>query len=123
MKKAADKFLLPFVLAFMLVAGCTRDSEPLKKAASSDDPAASRRISNRTPDGLKVIRLPLDSPGPTTLDPAQGSRPGGKTMRCRRVYEPLLQYSYVQRPFELEPLAARFDGGDQRRSKKLSRFG
>ncbi|MEZ6063797.1 MAG: ABC transporter substrate-binding protein [Planctomycetaceae bacterium] len=52
---------------------------------------------------LKVGRFPLRSDGPKTFDPVRGS--SVYENRCiSQVYEPLLQYKYLVRPFELEPL-------------------
>ena len=53
--------------------------------------------------GLKVLRIPLRSDGPKSLDPADGSTVYEN--RCvSKVYETLLQYKYLKRPLQLDPL-------------------
>ncbi len=52
---------------------------------------------------LKVGRFPLRSDGPKTFDPVRGSTVY-ENQCISQVYEPLLQYKYLVRPFELEPL-------------------
>lgn len=52
---------------------------------------------------LKVLRVPIANDGPKTLDPVLGSTTYEN--RCiSQVYETLLQYKYLKRPLELEPL-------------------
>ncbi len=51
----------------------------------------------------KIARLPLRADGPKSLDPVRGSTTYDN--RCASmVYEPLLQYKYLVRPYALEPL-------------------
>ena len=54
-------------------------------------------------DGQVVLRLPMRAAGPGSLDPVTGS-----TVYDNRAaslfYETLLQYKYLSRPLELEPL-------------------
>ena len=76
---------------------------------SPTDPAGSRSTKGtgksifRTEGGLKILRLPVDSSGPVSLDPVQGS--SQHDSRCvSQIYETLVQYKYLQRPLELEPL-------------------
>jgi oligopeptide transport system substrate-binding protein len=50
-----------------------------------------------------VIRVPMTTSGPRSLDPAFGSSTYDNRAVVQ-VYETLLQYSYFKRPLELEPL-------------------
>jgi len=50
-----------------------------------------------------VLRLPLRADDPKSLDPIQGSTVYDNRASCQ-VYETLLQYKYLVRPPELEPL-------------------
>ena len=53
--------------------------------------------------GEKILRLPIPSDGPKSMDPAAGST--SYDNRCiTQVYETLLQYKYLARPLQLEPL-------------------
>ncbi|HED64958.1 MAG TPA: hypothetical protein ENJ09_05310 [Planctomycetes bacterium] len=51
----------------------------------------------------KVLHLPMRSAGPGSLDPIMGSTVYDNRA-CVKVYEQLLQYKYLKRPYELEPL-------------------
>jgi len=51
----------------------------------------------------KVLRLPIRTDGPKSLDPAKGSTQYDNMATCQ-VYECLLQWKYLVRPLELEPL-------------------
>lgn len=51
----------------------------------------------------KVLRVPMDTAGPGSLDPVRGSTTYENRM-CSCLYETLLQYKYLKRPLELEPL-------------------
>ncbi len=51
----------------------------------------------------KVVQLPMRTDGPKSLDPAWGSTVYDNRACCQ-VYETLLQYKYMVRPSELEPL-------------------
>ena len=77
--------LLVFTLAAALPAGA---GSPLQQVR---DP------------GAKVIRIPMRSSGPGSLDPAMCSTVYDKLV-CSSLYETLLQYSYLERPYRLEPL-------------------
>ena len=80
--------------------GCDRSGRPAKAPPVAD---ANRAGSVGVAAGPRILRLPILSPGPTTMDPAAGSTPADG--RCiAQVYETLLQYKYFQRPYELEPL-------------------
>jgi len=54
-------------------------------------------------DGLKTFSYPIRSAGPGSLDPVRGSTTYDN-QACSLVYETLLQYKYLKRPLELEPL-------------------
>jgi ABC-type transport system substrate-binding protein len=51
----------------------------------------------------KVITLPIRTDGPKSLDPVKGSTVYDN-QACSQVYETLLQWKYLKRPLELEPL-------------------
>jgi len=51
----------------------------------------------------KILRIPMTTNGPGTLDPVTGSTTY-ENRACSAVYETLLQYKYLKRPLELEPL-------------------
>ncbi len=51
----------------------------------------------------KVIRIPMTTNGPGTLDPIMGSTTY-ENRASSALYETLLQYKYLKRPLELEPL-------------------
>jgi peptide/nickel transport system substrate-binding protein len=50
-----------------------------------------------------VLNLPIRAAGPGSLDPVRGSTTYDN-QACSLVYETLLQYRYLKRPLELEPL-------------------
>lgn len=49
-----------------------------------------------------VLRLPMPTAGPNSLDPVRGSSQYDN-MAAAYVYETLLEYEYLQRPFKLKP--------------------
>jgi oligopeptide transport system substrate-binding protein len=51
----------------------------------------------------RVIQIPIRTDGPKSLDPAKGSTQYDN-QGCSQVYETLLQWKYLVRPLELEPL-------------------
>ncbi|MEM7621858.1 MAG: ABC transporter substrate-binding protein [Planctomycetota bacterium] len=51
----------------------------------------------------KVLRLPMDTAGPRSLDPALATSTYDNRA-IAQVYETLVQYKYFVRPYELEPL-------------------
>jgi ABC-type transport system substrate-binding protein len=51
----------------------------------------------------KVLRIPMRSDGPKSLDPVRGSTVYDNQI-ISQVYETLLQYQYLARPYALEPL-------------------
>jgi len=53
--------------------------------------------------GGKTFVFPIRTAGPGSLDPARGSTTYDN-QACSHVYETLLQYKYLKRPLELEPL-------------------
>jgi ABC-type transport system substrate-binding protein len=53
--------------------------------------------------GKKVLQMPMRTDGPKSLDPVRGSTQYDN-IAIVQVYEPLLQYKYLKRPSELEPL-------------------
>lgn len=80
--------------------------------SSGCGPGDSNRDSTRTDGpagggsgaaGKKVASFPMASDGPKSLDPIRGSTVYENRCACP-VMETLLQYKYLVRPFELEPL-------------------
>lgn len=51
----------------------------------------------------KILRIPMTTNGPGTLDPIAGSTVY-ENRACSAVYETLMEYKYLKRPLELEPL-------------------
>ena len=49
-----------------------------------------------------VLRLPMTTAGPNSLDPVRGSSQYDNKA-CNYVYESLLEYEYLHRPFKLKP--------------------
>lgn len=113
------------IASALLAAGCGSGDEAVVAGEGGDGGSSSGGVSGQAPaqpDGSatggepsaltgpvplpgehKVVRLPMTTDGPKTLDPAQGSTTYDN--RCAsQIYQPLLQYKYLVRPFELEPL-------------------
>ena len=61
--------------------------------------------SGSSPDGKgeKTAHFPMRSEGPKTLDPVLGSTVYDNRC-CSQIIETLVQYKYLKRPYELEPL-------------------
>src|SRR6187200_654926 len=55
------------------------------------------------PAAEKVLRVPMPTDGPKTLDPVRGSTLY-ENVAGSQVFETLLQYKYLMRPPALEPL-------------------
>ena len=97
--------LLP---ALFVLVGCGKSPTANldgKRSGASNIASENRRgatlANNRTEDGRKIVRLPVASDEPLTLDPAVGS---SLDSRCgSQIYESLLQYKYLKRPLQLEP--------------------
>lgn len=98
--------LLIFFTATWLIGivGCNSSNTTTgTKAGRGDHDTGVARAKFRTTEGKKMLQLPWYGPGPTTLDPAGAMTPADQ--RCNsQIYEPLLQYKYLSRPLELEPL-------------------
>jgi len=56
-------------------------------------------------DGEKIMRMGMSTSGPKTLDPVQGSTMY-ENRCCSNFYQTLLQYKYLKRPLQLQPLLA-----------------
>ncbi|MHC4957878.1 MAG: ABC transporter substrate-binding protein [Planctomycetota bacterium] len=52
--------------------------------------------------GLKVLRVSMPSDGPQSLDPVRGSSVYDNRV-CSHIFDGLVQYKYLKRPYELEP--------------------
>ncbi len=90
--------------AMMCFAGCSESpSRSVDGTNALAGNTSSTLIDNRTADGRKILRLPIASAGPQTMDPAQVSRADEKCC-VAQIYETLVQYKYLKRPLELEPL-------------------
>lgn len=83
----------PLVAVFVLaIAGCGSGSP------SAESPAAATAAGAE-----KVGRFPMRSEGPKTLDPVLGSTQYDN-LCSGQIIDTLVQYKYLKRPFELEPL-------------------
>lgn len=71
------------------------------QADSADGAAAGGGGTDRRPE--KILHLPMRTDGPKSMDPVKGSTVYDNTACCQ-VYETLVQYKYLKRPPELEPL-------------------
>jgi len=105
------------LLAASVVSGSARGAEAVE--ASQDGPRATHPM--RPAGERRVLRIPQTTAGPRTLDPVSGSSVYDNTAIVQ-VYETLLQYAYLQRPLELEPLLlaempVELDGGTRYRFK------
>lgn len=82
------------------------DSDPIvmTEAEKESDEAFTSGYKSRQSSGkLKSARIPMRSDGPKSLDPIRGSTVYEN--RCAsQVVETLLQYKYLVRPFQYEPL-------------------
>jgi len=106
------------VLGSLLLAGCGGDGESTTGASTGVSSGGDAEGSNTSqpgdesmddlvplPGDHKVVRVPMTTAGPGSLDPIQGSTTYDN--RCTtQMYDTLLQYSYLERPLELEPLLA-----------------
>ena len=93
--------LLPVALLF----ACGGGGGGTESAGGSGAEASgsSSSSSAAADDGLKVLHLPMRSAGPGSLDPVLGSTVYDNRA-ASNVYETLVQYKYLKRPYELEPL-------------------
>jgi len=101
---------LPLTLSLigLLGASCTgSEDHGGNSGGGSTDSGASEHATEAGPAGTahapKVLHLPMRSGGPGSLDPLGGSTVYDNRA-CSMVYEGLLQYKYLKRPYELEPL-------------------
>jgi ABC-type transport system substrate-binding protein len=76
------------VACALAAAGCARDTDPGEAGGAR---------------ARKVIHLPIRTDGPKSLDPVRGSTVYDN-VAISQIYETLLQYKYLKRPLELEPL-------------------
>ncbi|TVQ62510.1 MAG: hypothetical protein EA378_04025 [Phycisphaerales bacterium] len=98
------------------VAGGSSASLGEAEASSRPTPRPMRPAGER-----RVVRVPIPTSGPRTLDPAVGSSTYDNRAVVQ-VYETLLEYSYFERPLQLEPLLLaempqELDGGTRYRFK------
>ncbi|MEZ6131044.1 MAG: ABC transporter substrate-binding protein [Planctomycetaceae bacterium] len=103
--------LTGFLLGLILVTGCADTGD---KPAPTGGPDASSATSTGAADdstyeermaanALRKGRFVMRSDGPKSFDPIRGSTVY-ENQCASQVYETLLQYKYLKRPFELEPL-------------------
>ncbi|MEX2217205.1 MAG: ABC transporter substrate-binding protein [Phycisphaerales bacterium] len=76
---------------------------PLLLAAALVAGAAAPAHAQDRSTGSKVIQLPIRTDGPKSLDPVRGSTVYDN-VACSQIYETLLEYKYLVRPLELQPL-------------------
>ena len=89
------------ILALSLsLAACDGDSSA---GNSADAEGGVLRGERSGPSKSKVLRMPIRSDGPKSLDPVKGSTVYDNHV-VSQVYETLLQYRYLARPPQLEPL-------------------
>lgn len=69
----------------------------------SDDDFRAAYEQRQTSGQLRTARFPMRSDGPKSLDPVRGSTQY-ENLCASQVLETLLQYKYLKRPYELEPL-------------------
>ncbi len=72
---------------------CISVTPAVPSAASASGPAVAE----------KVLHLPVRTDGPKSLDPMKGSTQYDN-QACSQIYETLIQWKYLARPLELEPL-------------------
>ncbi|MCA9084265.1 MAG: hypothetical protein KDA81_09430 [Planctomycetaceae bacterium] len=100
------RVLIPGLMFGLLFAitGCggSPSSSPNGQGASQSSQSPSGNSAG-TAGGMKKIRIPMASDGPKSLDPIRGSTVY-ENQCSSQIIETLLQYKYLKRPFELEPL-------------------
>jgi ABC-type transport system substrate-binding protein len=94
--RPCSKFIAMIATALLLSA-CNGKSNNGGTTTASDPGG------NGTSSGPKVLRLPMVTDGPKSMDPIRGSTVY-ENRACSQVYETLLQYKYLVRPLQLEPL-------------------
>ncbi|MEO0483664.1 MAG: ABC transporter substrate-binding protein [Planctomycetota bacterium] len=65
--------------------------------------AKAAKLYGRNQAGQKMLRIPVVTAGPGSLDPVLGSTVYDN-QSCSQFYETLLQFKYLARPLQLEPL-------------------
>ena len=87
-------------LALLIFIGCGSKPDASPNGNGNNGPNDG---SSSSSGGDKVVRIPMATSGPKSLDPADGSSVYDNRCCCM-VYETLLQYKYLVRPPTLEPL-------------------
>jgi len=89
-----------------LTPACAAFARPLTKIAVMTGVIAALLTGGivRAEDGQReiVLRLPMQTAGPNTMDPVRGSSQYDNKA-CNMVFETLLEYEYFQRPYKLKP--------------------
>lgn len=99
MPRQAREFRRTFLLItlLLLAIGCSPNG------SSKSSGAVAQVDEDGQPVAEKVLRVPMPTDGPKTLDPVRGSTLY-ENVAGSQVYETLLQYKYLMRPPALEPL-------------------
>lgn len=82
-------------LTLVSLAALTAATMTLHAGAASDAGEGSKGAE-------KVLRIPMTTDGPKSLDPVLGSTTY-ENRCCSQIYDTLVQYKYLKRPYELEP--------------------
>jgi len=82
-------------LALVSLAALSAAAMTLHAGVASDAGEGSRAAE-------KVLRIPMTTDGPKSLDPVLGSTTY-ENRCCSQIYDTLVQYKYLKRPYELEP--------------------
>jgi len=99
-KHRLTALILCLLLSFV---GCNGGGDDSTSSPNAS-PGSENKSDGSTGSGQeKVLHLAIRTGGPQSLDPVQGSSVYDN-QACSQVYETLLQYKYLKRPFELEPL-------------------
>jgi len=97
---------LPLALASLALAACGQSGTESGKTGTTEakKPATKGPASaKKAAEGLKVLRLPMRTDGPKSIDPVKGSTVYD-SRAANLVYETLMEYEYTARPFKLRPL-------------------
>ena len=90
---------LPLLILSLACVACNGRVDPNRSTTTGVSPGRSGGETT----GLKVIRMPMRTDGPKSLDPVQGST-AYDNQAASQIYETLVQYKYLVRPPTLEPL-------------------
>ena len=100
---AAISVVLAVLLAGWGVVGCDGGSGAGSNGSSSGDPGGGASGGSVIEGAERVLRIPMSTDGPNSLDPVRGSTVY-ENRAASMVYETLLDYEYLIRPPRLRPL-------------------